>query len=135
MYEFHCWTVIRYHAHDTDPTLQDACVASCTAYLKKHPVLNDLNYKIVSHNGITTFLMSGLHNHAGHYVIEIYRWIGQNAPGSYGQLHINDQEETIAPDSFKVYIMRKGVVKEEIDPFFSPRIPVIEDPYDPLRND
>ena len=135
MYEFHCWAVLKYHPHDTDLGRQDACIKLCAEYLKRHISLTTNNYKLVTHNGISTFLLSGQHNHFADYILEIFNWLGQHAPGSYGLLYISDDEDETASNFFKVYIMRKGQVTQQADSFFSPKMPLIEDPYDATHND
>jgi hypothetical protein len=135
MYEFHCWTVLSYHSHDTDLERQNTCITLCNEYLSCHNSLSSESYKLVTQNGITTLLMSGQHNHQADYVLEIYVWLGQTAPGSYGLLYISDDEDESASGVFTVYVMRRGEVTEQADPFLSPRIPTIEAPYDPTRND
>jgi immunity protein 7 of polymorphic toxin system len=135
MYEFHLWTVIRYHPHDTNLNLQHNCLTTCEDYFEKHQSLKQDNYKLIRQNGNDTFLMSGLHNHFALYVLELFKWIGQTAPGSYGLLYISDEEDQYDSQNFQVYVMRKGTVSRQKDCFLSPRIPVIEDRYDTSRND
>jgi len=135
MTEYHCWTVIRYHPHDTDVNLQDECISSCEKYLATHQYLTADKYKIVKYNGIVTFLASGLHNHNDGYIIEIFKWLGQNAIGSYGLLYYQDDEDKQTVDGFKIYAMKKGKVTEKMDKEFSPRIPTIEAADDPTRGD
>lgn len=134
MTEYHCWVRIRYNAHDTDLDLQDKCVSVCLRYLASHRYLGDEKYKIVKYNGIETFLASGLHNHNDGYIIEVFKWLGHNAPGSYGLLYYQDDETKEMEDSFKVLIMKKGMVTEMADPFLSPRIPTIENDTDWTRD-
>ncbi|WP_207383576.1 Imm7 family immunity protein [Paenibacillus solani] len=47
------------------------------------------------YNGQDSFLISGLHNHKSEYVINIFKWIAINLPGSYGLLYIHDDEDII----------------------------------------
>jgi hypothetical protein len=130
MTEFHCWTVIQYDSHDTDLVLQKLCVDSCENYLKSHEYLTEDKYKVVKYNGINTFLTSGLHNHKADYILEIFKWLGQNARGSYGLLYIQNDEEVETYKGFKVFVMKKGIVSERMDSLLSPRIPTIEDETD-----
>ncbi|HYI77845.1 MAG TPA: Imm7 family immunity protein [Chryseolinea sp.] len=134
MTEYHCWTCIRYDAHDTDLDLQAECVSVCERYLASHQYLTDGKYKIVKYNGMATFLASALHNHNDGYIIDIFNWLGQHAPGSYGLLYYQDNETKEMDDNFKVLVMKKGKVTEKADPFLSPRAPTIEDETDWSRD-
>lgn len=134
MTEYHCWVNINYHSHDTDPDLQAKCVALCESYLATHPYLKEELYKIVKYNGMVTFLASGLHNHYDGYILEVFTWIAENAPGSYGLLYYQDDESDDTETGFRTYIMKKGTVTDKMDDLLSPRIPNIEDETDWSRD-
>jgi Immunity protein 7 len=129
MFEFHGWIVLNYHPKDIDTDLQNECFKKCEAYITNRPDLSDNNYKFVNHNGISTFLISGLHNHFREYVTDIFNWIGKNAPGSYGLLYISDDEDRSNPEGFTVFAMKKGKLSQTQDQLLSPRIPAIEDKW------
>ncbi len=129
MFEFHGWIVINHHPKDINLNLQNECFKNCEAYINKHPDLIDSNYKLVSHNGMHTFLISGLHNHFKNYVKDIFIWIGENAPGSYGLLYISDDEDKSNLEGFTVFVMKRGKLSQTKDQLLSPRIPTIEDKW------
>jgi len=135
MIVYHCWVAISYHAHDTDLTLQANCIENCINYLATHEYLTADKYKVVQCNEISTFLASGCHKRDGNYIIEIFEWIGRNAPGSYGLLYFHDDKDPATENTFNVFVMKKGKVIQQMDTFFSPVIPTIEDEYDETRGD
>jgi hypothetical protein len=82
-----------------------------------------------------TFLASALHNHNNSYIQEIFEWVGQNAPGSYGLLYYQNEENNEMTEGFKVYVMKRGRISTKMDKELSPKVPTLEDPYDPSRDD
>jgi hypothetical protein len=74
--------------------------------------------------------ISGNNNHAVWHdaVIALFSYIAQVAPGSYGLLYVEDDEDAEHPNQFRVWVLARGTLVERSDPFLSPRIPVVEDP-------
>ena len=57
--------------------------------------------------------------------------------GSYGLLYVLDDEDYQDGDyqnEFRVWRLVRGALEERSDPFLSPFIPTVEDPYDPARD-
>ena len=136
MFEFHGWAAVRYHTHDTDSARQDECWSA----VEKH--VRSLNAELVCtgrHNGCDSVFIAGQHNHRTDYVIDLFRWLAERAPGSYGLLYVRDDEDTSRggdySNEFRVWKLRRGVLSELTDPFLSPCIPTIEDMYDQSRED
>lgn len=136
MFEFHGWATVHYHTHDTDSALQDRCWQQLAAYVKTIP--DDL-VQLQRYNGCDSVHVAGQHNHRSEYIIELFRWIGENASGSYGILYIRDDEDRLRDDDysncFRVWRLCRGQLSERDDPFLSPAIPTVEDPYDDSRGD
>jgi hypothetical protein len=65
--------------------------------------------------------------------------VAENLPGSYGLLYVHDdediQDEEDNSNTFVVWKITRGKLTQEKDNYLSPCIPVIEDEYDPSRND
>ncbi|RKN84344.1 Imm7 family immunity protein [Paenibacillus ginsengarvi] len=133
MFEFYGWIVLRYHTHDTNEFLQDQAYNRFINYLK------DIDTEELSNirrrNGQDSWTISGLHNHFSNYVLEIYNWVSGNLPGSYGLLYTHDDEDDEDNNKFVVWKLARGKLTRETDSFLSPYIPVVEDEYDPDRND
>ena len=74
--------------------------------------------------------LAGLANYRGILeddLINVFREIGEKAPGSYGLLYIADDENVEFDNEFRVGKLVRGKLEFVFDPFLSPRIPVIED--------
>jgi len=137
MYEFNGWVVLRYHTHDTQQELQEESIKGFINYIQEIDTENVTLLK--RRNGLDSFLISGLHNHYVSYVTDIYKWIAINLPGSYGLLHVhNDEDITDEEDNsnhFIVWKLARGRLLRMEDYYLSPYIPTVEDEYDPSRND
>jgi len=135
MFEFHGWASVQYHTHDTDSVLQDRCWQQLTNHVAAIP--NEL-IQLKRYNGCDSLLIAGQHNHRSEYVIDLFHWIAANAPGSYGLLYVRNDEDQRMSDyinRFRVWRLCRGKLTECDDPFLSPAIPTIEDPYDESRGD
>ena len=71
-------------------------------------------------------------------MVNLFQYIAKIAPGSYGLLYIRDDEDHLRGNDyencFRVWRLCRGTLIELDDPFLSPAIPVVEDPYDENRN-
>ena len=62
-------------------------------------------------------------------VIELFRHIGEVASGSYGQLHIFDDDRLYGDAKvMHVVVLARGQITRANDPFFTPFIPKVEAP-------
>ena len=80
-------------------------------------------------NGSYILNVSGHTNHMSDDVYEmfdLFKFIGKNAVGSYGLLYFKNDEDTEAPNTFKVWRLSKGELKEFKDTLLSPCNPTIE---------
>jgi hypothetical protein len=131
MFEFHGWASVQYHTFGTDSTLQDQCWQQLCAYVGTIP--NKL-IQLQRYNGCDSLHIVGQHNHRSGYVIEVFQWIANHAPGSYGILYIRDDEDSSLgsdySNCFRVWRLRRGKLEEMADPFLSPVIPTVEDMCD-----
>ncbi len=132
-FEFHGWATIRYHTHDTNFDLQDECWAKVENHISFLPVPEMVQLR--RYNGCDSLHIAGQHNHRSEYVIELFKWIGQVAPGSYGILYILDLEDDKHENEFRVWKLSRGLLTENEDPFLSPYVPTVEDEYDKTRED
>ena len=130
MFEFHGWAVVRHHTHDIDPAEQRACWARVLEHIEA------LNAPVgtistATHNGMEVVRVDGQHNHRRAWPIDLFRTIGRLAPGSYGVLYVQDDEDPRHGGDFRVWVLRRGSLSEEADRLLSPFVPRCEDPYDP----
>jgi hypothetical protein len=88
-------------------------------------------------NGSAVVHVALQHNHynaSADALIDFFRDIGEVAPGSYGQLHVHDDEGQFAPSgTVTVFVLARGELVRYTDPFFTPYVPNVEgpDPDDP----
>ena len=136
MFEFHGWASVLYHTHDTDSALQDDCWGRLVDHVATIP---NERIQLQRYNGCDSVHVAGQHNHRSEYVIELFQWIADNATGSYGILYIRDNEDKRRnadySNCFRVWRLCRGHLTECDDPFLSPAIPTVEDPYDESRGD
>lgn len=133
MYEFYGWAALNYHTHDTNELLKKETIVRFIEFIQSKEI-KDI-YMIKSRNGLDSFMISALHNHKHEYVFEIFSWIADNLPGSYGLLYIQDDESKDSFNKFIVYKLARGMLTKEEDYYLSPCIPIIEDEYNPSRDD
>lgn len=133
MFEFHGWIVLRYHTQDINETLQDKAYSKFIDYLKDVDTEKLSNIK--RRNGLDSWTITGLHNHRSNYVLDIYMWVSENLPGSYGLLYVHDDEDAEDNNKFVVWRLARGILTRESDTFLSPYVPVVEDEYDSERAD
>lgn len=89
----------------------------------------------MQYNGLDTIHIAGHHNHASTKAEAFLRRIAEIAPGSYGIMHIHDDEDPKSVNSFNKLTLKRGKIEESIDNDLSPYIPVLEDEYDQTRED
>ncbi len=90
-------------------------------------------------NGFPVLSVHGCNNHKfggfidGNYdtLLDIFKFVGQVASGSYGLLYIEDDEERGYNNVCQVFVLKRGKLERADDPFFSPLIPTVEDPWPP----
>lgn len=129
MYEYHGWATIRASA-SFDDDIDDAPIVQ-----EIRDYIHELNWSngvldIRGVNGDFQVWMAGLDNHKPsekYDPIEIFKKIGDVAPGSYGILYIRDSDDVESFNEFKVHTLIRGAVNEHEDPFLSPFIPKLED--------
>ena len=134
MFEYHGWTVIRSNSLLEDERDEDE--AELFKNLKtKLESMSDLRktFSCSQMNGMLTMLVSGLCNHRRSKIIEVFHWLAEQSNSSYGLLYIHDDEDHERGEDcenvFRVHTLVRGNLIESGDPFLSPVIPTIEDPF------
>ncbi|MFE0508839.1 Imm7 family immunity protein [Streptomyces sp. NPDC058964] len=61
-------------------------------------------------------------------VVELFEHVAVVAPGSYGLLHVRDDEEPDHENEVRVLRLVRGVVTHHTEALLSPYIPTVEDP-------
>jgi len=132
MIEMNGWAVIN-ESYVWDDSLNDKrelIVTDIQAHIN-HSVFNeiiDLEYL----NGIPVLHIALQHNHYTQSIddiVDLLRYIANVAPGSYGQVHLYDDESHFGDSNVMyVYVLCRGELIRRIDPFFTPYIPNVEGP-------
>ena len=135
MFFFHGWAVIQHTFLGVD--LPDAderqrnVIERVRARIATLDRLN-VSYELKVQNGCANLLASGCVNHGAdsraREVFDLWRFIAETAPGSFGLLYYRDDE--CEPDVHRVQVLRRGTVEERNDPFLSPIVPTVEDQYE-----
>ena len=63
-------------------------------------------------------------------LLDLFTRAGELAPGSYGLLHIWDDQDPEHDNEFQVYRMARGQVTEREDPHLTPVAPTVLDIYE-----
>ncbi|MBP2656898.1 MAG: hypothetical protein H6Q73_4467 [Firmicutes bacterium] len=131
MYEFHGWATFRESTGIGEEDNLEKIIDSVKLFIKELNWTNSGILDIRAVNGEYHLSVSGFTNHKGkdaEDVLNLYKFIAQSAPGSYGMLYIRDDEDRNGNDnSFQVLVLSRGSINERKDQFLSPYIPTVED--------
>lgn len=142
MYSVHGWATIwpSYKNDDTvDDMLDDDQMDALRRKIADHIQELGLNRteqqmnpfaEIRALNYTTHLWLSGSNNHAVWHeaIMDLFTYIATVAPGSYGLLYIENDEDPQHSNHFRVWVLARGAFVERGDPFLSPHFPVVEDP-------
>ncbi|WAL75846.1 Imm7 family immunity protein [Kitasatospora sp. YST-16] len=133
MFEYHGWIKVLISAaaeeDDSEPARTMAAVEDIGRRIQEihTPYLLDVRWM----NGEAFVHLAGAPNHRDPEILRFFAEVGERAPGSYGLLHVRDDEDPQWWNGVRVLRMVRGAVTEHPEPLLSPCIPVLEDP-DPL---
>ncbi|MGW7331123.1 Imm7 family immunity protein [Streptomyces sp. NPDC054840] len=128
MFEYHGWITVRESAtDDEDPTRAAEIVEGLRRRIDEiaSPYLLDLRWM----NGELFLHIGGFSNHCRPEILDLFRHVGTVAPGSYGLLHLLDDEDPRHENEVRVLRLVRGNVAEYTESSLSPCIPVLEDPF------
>lgn len=133
MFEYHGWVHIRETAglDDDDARLRSQVedIRRLLADLGEYGLL-DLRWM----NGFPFLHVAGVPNHRGEWgtlIIDLFRRVGEIAPGSFGLLHVWDDEDAEHANVFRVFRLVRGTLTEHADSLLSPLMPTVEDAEHP----
>ncbi|MFE4631864.1 Imm7 family immunity protein [Streptomyces sp. NPDC056773] len=130
MFEYHGWITIRETAaDDDDPTRLTEIVESLRHTIDEiaSPYLLDLRWM----NGEPFIHIGGFSNHrTSPEILDLFSQVGRTAPGSYGLLHLRDDEDPAHENEVRVLRLARGTVTRHTEPLLSPCIPTLEDPFE-----
>ncbi|MBD0689141.1 Imm7 family immunity protein [Streptomyces sp. CBMA123] len=133
MFEYHGWVNVleSAEADDEDVRVEEARLRVIAEGVQRRiaeiasPYLLDLRWM----NGAVFVHFGGQANHRDPEVLDFFREVGRRAPGSYGLLHVRDDEAPGRGNEVRVLRMVRGEVSEHTEPLLSPCVPVLEDPW------
>lgn len=135
MFEVHGWVTVHRSPENRDSpdeeVLEQAAVEKVQTYIRHLAWVSNPSVDIRWMNGQAHVYVQGFRNHSAgirEELLELFRFIGAVALGSYGLLYTLDDEDSDHSNEFRVYVLARGKLAERGDPFLSPFIPVVEDP-------
>jgi succinate dehydrogenase hydrophobic anchor subunit len=136
MVEYHGWITLRESTHDIDDGRLDAIAATIQGKISGIQAEHTIRgMKVV--NATYMIWLGGCTNHWSsdeEEAFELFRFVASLAPGSYGLLYVwDDEAQNEQENMFRVWRLARGFLTQHADPFLSPCIPTLEDPYDPQR--
>lgn len=132
VYEFHGWVTVRDRPDPQDRAHNpsDATVHRVRQLLAGAPVAVDLGNvaDLRDSNGDWHVWLAGLRNHRQPWVLELFAQIGQVAPGSYGLLHVHDDEDQEHWNDWLCWTMLRGRVECTPEQRLPPHFGQVDDP-------
>ncbi|MFD7097476.1 Imm7 family immunity protein [Streptomyces xanthophaeus] len=130
MFEYHGWiTIAETAAGDDDDVRLRGIVDELRLRIARmaSPYLLDLRWM----NGRPFLHLGGMANHRSSTdVIDLFEHVAAVAPGSYGLLHVRDDEDPDHENEVRVLRLTRGAVTQHTEALLSPCIPKLEDPFD-----
>ncbi|WP_027482461.1 Imm7 family immunity protein [Deinococcus pimensis] len=142
MYEFHGWVCIRKSVQEdmggvTSTIFHDMLVGAVRDRLAEQN-LDDTGhnpfFRFTPINGEWFLTFGGNLDHRTTYeplIHDLLGLIAREGPGSYGLMYWRDDEydPPAGAENFQVLVLARGVLTTRFDPFLSPVVPLIQDPY------
>ncbi|RJQ90642.1 immunity 7 family protein [Amycolatopsis panacis] len=132
MFEYHGWVTIATTASgDDDAALLERLVDRVHRTLRDAGTLDLVDLRWSS--GLPMLHLGGLDKHGGAIspeLLETFARVGELAPGSYGLLHVWDDQDPECDNEFRVFRMARGQVTEQRDPHLTPVAPTVLDSYE-----
>ncbi|MEV5011342.1 Imm7 family immunity protein [Streptomyces sp. NPDC055692] len=129
MFEYHGWITVRETVADDDDEPQLRQIVDelrLRIAQMDSPYLLDLRWM----NGEPFIHLGGYSNHrSSPDVVELFEDVAAVAPGSYGLLHVRDDEEPGHENNVRVLKLVRGMVTQHTEALLSPYIPTVEGPF------
>jgi len=132
VFEYHGWATIQATASgDDDAALLERLVERVRRAVRDAGEFDlvDLRWSA----GMPVLHFGGCDKHGGTLgpeLIELFTRVGELAAGSYGLLHIWDDQDPEHDNEFRVYRMARGQVTEQSDVHLTPVAPTVLDVYE-----
>ncbi len=131
MYEFHGWAnILADDSDDADIQIYDERLDKILSGFKDElaKIQDKSSIFEVRHasNRLIVFITHGLRNHGNLEARELFEWLAENAPDSYGLLYCWNSDHW---NEFDVYKLAQGKLSDAKDIFLSPCFPTLEKPF------
>ncbi len=132
MFEYHGWATIQATASgDDDAALLERLVERVHRAIRDAGEFDlvDLRWSA----GMPVLHFGGCDKHGGTLgpeLLELFTRVGELAAGSYGLLHMWDDQDPEHDNEFRVYRMARGQVTEQSDVHLTPVAPTVLDVYE-----
>lgn len=135
MFEFYGWACISSDTNELNHAADGDLHTRLRHYLGSFERPGVVAHLDIGLNGsINVLSVAGCTNHRYQAAVDLFAWLAENGPGSYGLLYVQDDEDYQRTGDyanvFRVWRLARGTLQELDDPFLSPRIPAVEDPCD-----
>ncbi|OCG66917.1 hypothetical protein A9G41_11900 [Gilliamella sp. Nev5-1] len=131
MIEYYGWISLSNSTYESDDYEMKFILDKLTTFISKHKLDDSSGFiKIHVVNVSYQLMVSGNANHYSQDIadiFELYNYVAQISQGSYGLLYVRNDELIDAFNEFEVFVLARGKIRKEKDPFLSPCIPKIED--------
>ncbi|KFU81046.1 immunity 7 family protein [Amycolatopsis lurida] len=132
MFEYHGWVTIQASpSGDDDAALLERIVERVHRAVRDFGDADLLDLRWAS--GVPVLHLGGMDKHGtaiAPELVDLFTRVGDLAPGSYGLLHVWDDQDPDHDNEFKVYRMARGLVTERGDDHLSPVAPTVMDGYE-----
>lgn len=129
MFEYHGWITVRETASGDDDELRlRQIVDGLRLRIDRmaSPCLLDLRWM----NGEPFLHLGGHSNHRSSTdAVGLFEHVARVAPGSYGLLHMLDDEDPAHENEVRVLRLVRGTVTLHTEALLSPCVPTLEDPF------
>jgi len=126
--EYHGWVTLQ--ATDDETSLLERIVERVHRAVRDFGEIDLVDLRWV--NGVPMLHLGGMDKHGATMapeLLELFTRIGELAPGSYGLLHVWDDQDLQNDNEFRVHRMARGQVTDFSDTLLSPVAPTIVDVY------
>jgi hypothetical protein len=131
VFEYHGWVTIQATATgDSEFALLERIVERVRRAVRDFGDLDLVDLRWV--NGVPVLHLGGMDKHGATIapdLLDLFTRVGELAPGSYGLLHVWDDQDIEHDNDFRVHRMARGQVSERADAFLSPVAPTVVDAY------
>jgi Immunity protein 7 len=131
VYEFHAWLRLAEDPYEDELDRREELIEQLRKALPENPLHS--TFGVLALNGSYQLSMNGFAQRRVRAEVdkfnELIDLVLRIFPAAYGLIYERDTdvEDPPGPNAFKVRVVRRGVITQVADPFFSPVNPIVED--------